>query len=63
MADKLMHIPNDDTQYYLIYKNYWLKRFDTQHREPTNQNFIKLLGPTLSVVLREHYYSDILPVK
>ncbi len=40
MADKLMYIPNDDTQIipFLDY-NYWLKHLDT---ESTNQNSLKV---------------------
>ena len=43
MADKLIHIPNDDTQnYYFVDYNKWLKRLDTQLNEPTNQNSLKV---------------------
>ena len=39
MADKLMYIPNDDTQNLsTVNYNYWLKSLDTQLNEPTNQN-------------------------
>ena len=42
MANKLMYIPNDDTQITpSVDKNYWLKRFDTQLNKPTNHNPIK----------------------
>ena len=31
LADKLMYIPNNDTQITpSVYYNYWLKRYDTQ---------------------------------
>ena len=44
MADKLMHIPNDDTQNYpSVEYNYWLKRLNTQINESANQNSIKVL--------------------
>ena len=53
MTDKLMYIVRT---YMLIHKiipsvdyNYWLKRFDTQQNEPTNQNSInvpKVVQPT-----------------
>ena len=38
MADKLMCIPNDDTQItpYVEYKK-WLKCLDTESNKPTNQ--------------------------
>ena len=42
MADKLMYIPNDDKQNHPSEDyNYWLKRFDAQVNESTNQNTIK----------------------
>ena len=40
MADKLMDIPNDATQYYPL--NYWLKRLNTHFIESTNQNPLKI---------------------
>ena len=43
MADKLMYIPNDDSNITLsVYYNKWLKRLDTQLNEPPNQNSIKV---------------------
>ena len=44
MADKLMNIPNDDTQKInpSVDYNWWLKRFDTQLNQSTNQNLIKV---------------------
>ena len=43
MDDKLMYIPNDDTQIYPnVDYNQWLKQFDTQLNESTNQNLIKV---------------------
>ena len=39
MADKLMYIPNSDTQ--IVDYNKWLKRLDTPLDEPTNQRSIK----------------------
>ena len=43
MANKLIHIPNDDTHNY-SYVDYfnWLKRLKTQLNEPTNQNLVKV---------------------
>ena len=38
MTDKLVYIPNDDTQTC----NYWLKRLDTQLYETSNQNSVKV---------------------
>ena len=39
MADKLVYIFNDDTQNYPFCRLHnWLKRFDTQLNEPTNEN-------------------------
>ena len=38
MAEKLMYIPNDDTQKY----PFWFKRLYTQIKEPSNQNLIKV---------------------
>ena len=39
MSNKLMYIPNDETQNYPpVDYNYWLKRLDTELNEPTNQN-------------------------
>ena len=45
MADKLMYMPNDDTQNYHHSVDYieWLKRLYTHLYEPTNQNAIKVL--------------------
>ena len=41
MADKLMYIPNDDTQNNpSVDYNQWLKSFDIQLNELTNQNSI-----------------------
>ena len=42
MANKLMYIPNDDKQNYLLY-NWWLKRLYTNLNELPNQNPIKVL--------------------
>ena len=36
MADKLMYIPNNDTQNYLLCR-FQLRRLDTQLNEPTGQ--------------------------
>ena len=43
MADKLMYIPNDDTQIIpsVDYK-LWLKHLDTQFNDSTNQNSLKV---------------------
>ena len=42
MANKLMFIPNDDTQNYpFCSKNYWLKRLNSQLNKPTNQKSLK----------------------
>ena len=47
LAENLNNIPYDDTQNYIsVDYNYWLKRFDTQLNEPTNQNSITV--PKLS---------------
>ena len=43
MADKLMYIPNDDTQKYPFCRLQWLKRLDTQLNKQTNQNSLKVL--------------------
>ena len=44
MVDKLMYIPNDDTEITTsVEYSYWLKRLDTQHNEWTNQNSLKVL--------------------
>ena len=53
MADKLMYILNNDTKKITpsVDYNKWLKRFNTQHNEPTNQNQIKVpkvVKPTIS---------------
>ena len=45
MADKLNNIINKDTENYPFlhrYCNKWLKSFDTQLNEPTNQILIKV---------------------
>ena len=38
IADKLMHIPNDDTHKITHFEEYnnWLERFNTQFIKPTN---------------------------
>ncbi len=41
MTDELMYIPNDDTKI-TPFVHYLLKRLETQHNEPTNQNLIKV---------------------
>ena len=42
MANKLMYIPNEDTQNIpSVDKNQWLKRVNTQLNETTNQNSLK----------------------
>ena len=39
MADKLMYIPNVNTQNYLsVDYNLWIKRLDAHFNKPTNQN-------------------------
>ena len=44
LADKLMYIPNIDTQNYtFVDYNQWLKRLETQLNKPTNQNSLKVL--------------------
>ena len=43
MADKLMCIPNVNTQNYSsVDYNFWMKRLDTQLNELTNQNTLKV---------------------
>ena len=44
MTEKLIYIPNDNTQITpsSVYYNYWLKRLDTQFNDPTNQNLVKI---------------------
>ena len=43
MADELMYIANDDKQDCpSVDSNYWLKRFNTQLNDPTNQNSLKV---------------------
>ena len=51
MADKLMHIPNDDIQNYPPSVNYnkWLKRKDIQHNEPKFIIIIEYIGLELLV--------------
>ena len=41
MSNKLMYMPNDDTQNWYNNYNYWLKRLDTKLIEPTNQNSLE----------------------
>ena len=38
MAEKLLYIPNDDSQN----NNQWLKCLDTKNNDQTNQNLIKV---------------------
>ena len=43
MTDKLIHIPNVDTQITSsVNYNYWLKHLNTQFNEPTNKNPLKV---------------------
>ena len=43
IADKLKHIPNDDTHDTpSVDYNWWLKRLVTELNEPTHQNSIKI---------------------
>ena len=43
MGDKLIYIPNDDTQNYsLCILQLVMKRLDTQFNESTNQNSLKV---------------------
>ena len=43
MNNKLMYIPNDDTQNYPICKlQLVMKRLDTPHNEPTNKKSIRV---------------------
>ena len=43
MADKLKHIPNDDTHDTpSVDYNWWLKRLVTELNEPTHQSLIKV---------------------
>ena len=43
MADKLMYIPNDNTQNYpSVDYDQWLKRWTTQLNEPAYKNSIKV---------------------
>ena len=44
MVDKLKYIPNDDIYKITPYVDYnlWLKRLDTQLKEPTNQKVPKV---------------------
>ena len=55
MADKLMYIPNDDTQITpFVNYNKLFKRLDTKLNEPTNQNLIKfpkVVNPTNKITL------------
>ena len=54
MADKLIYIPNDDTQNYPFSKlKLWLKVW-TQNNDPTNQNSLKP-PKFLSQRIRKHY--------
>ncbi len=41
MADKLLYIPNDDTQNYPYYRLI-LERLNAQLHKPTNQNSVKI---------------------
>ena len=48
MANKLMYVPNDDTQNYPFCR-LLVETLDTQQNEPTNQNsskFTKVVKPT-----------------
>ena len=43
MTNKFMYKPNDDTQNApSVDYSQWLKRFDTQTKEPNNQNSMKV---------------------
>ena len=43
MDDKLMYIPNDDTQFIpSVDYNQWLKRLDALLNESTNKNSVKI---------------------
>ena len=50
MANKLMYIPNYDTQNYTFCTlyNYWLKRLDALLNEQTNLNFKKVINSPVS---------------
>ena len=55
MADKYMHITNDDAQNTpCVELNKWLKRLDIQMNEPINQNSLKdpkVVEPTIKKTL------------
>ena len=56
MADKLMYIPNDDTQNYTFRRlNLLVETFKTQLNEPTNQSPLKS-PKLLSQRIRKRYY-------
>ena len=57
MVDKLMYIPNDDTQNYPFYR-LKLKRLNTQLNYPTNQNSLKP-PKFLSQRIRKRYYKTL----
>ena len=43
MANKLMGIPKGDTQNYIFCRYLWMKRLNTQLKEPNNENSIEVL--------------------
>ena len=45
MADKLIYIPNDDTQNYHFYRlQLVVKGLDTQLNKPSNQNLLNVVN-------------------
>ena len=66
MADKLMYIPNNDTQNYPFCRLQFLfKQLDTQIDEPTNQKSLNLLRGYISQQTKFHIVTahTILPAR
>ena len=58
-ADKLMYIPNPDTQITMSVDCNWrLKRLDTQLYEPTNQNSLKF-PKVIKPMNKKRYYKTL----
>ena len=59
MADKLMYIPNEDTQIiHCVDYNQWLKRLDTQLNEPIYQSSIKV-HKVVKLTIKKYYYTTL----
>ena len=58
MVEKFLYIPIDDTITSSVDYNYLLKSLDTQPKEPTNQNSIKV-PKVVKQRVRKHYYKTL----